>query len=376
MKSISLKLSAVCLLGLLLSVVACKKKATPTITNPSSVNFDRKGMLTNLANNLIIPSYQALNTTVITLDSSVTVFNTSQNITTLANLQAAFKNAYLAWQSCSAFEVGPADQLSLNVAVNTFPTDTHQISTNINSGSYNLAGLVNQPARGFPAIDYLLFGIGADANAILAEYTTDSKAAGRKQYLAALSADIKTNIQTVLSAWQSGYTNTFVNATGSDVGSSLGLLMNSLDYDLEILKNDELGIPLGKHSMGNILPNEVEAYYSGISVQLAVQQLKIIQNIYLGKSIQGSDGLGLDDYLVALNAQYNNGSLNDAIKAQFNTAITDLGNVPDPLSNTIITNATPANKAYVDIQKLVVLMKTDMPSATGILITFVDNDGD
>ncbi len=323
-----------------------------------------------------MPAYQLLNTTTVKLDSITGAFNQLPNTTNLANLQSAFKDAYQAWQACSPFGFGPADQQSLNVSFNTFPTDTAAINANIASGSYDLGTIANLKAKGFPAIDYLLFGIAADNNSIVQLYTTDSKASGRKQYLAALSAEIKSKTGTVLTAWQSGnYINTFINAAGTDVGSSLGQLVNGLAYDMDVIKNYEIGIPLGKQSMGTLFPQKVQAYYSAISARLTLLHLQTMQNIYLGKGAPG-DGTGMDDYLVQINAQYNGGSLNDAIKAQFGVATGKVQALADPLSATIQNNTTAVNAAYTEIQKLLVLLKTDMPSAMGVLITYADNDGD
>ncbi len=50
--------------------------------------------------------------------------------------------------------------------------------------------------------------------------------------------------------------------------------------------------------------------------------------------------------------------------------------IPDPFSATIQVNAGPADAIYAISQQLVVLLKTDMPSALGVLITYGDNDGD
>jgi hypothetical protein len=36
----------------------------------------------------------------------------------------------------------------------------------------------------------------------------------------------------------------------------------------------------------------------------------------------------------------------------------------------------PAETAYNEVRNMVVYLKTDMPSALGILITYQDNDGD
>ena len=54
MRSIFISAAAL-VLGLSLMVTACKKKKTDPTEDPSKVSFDTKGMLSNLANNLIVP---------------------------------------------------------------------------------------------------------------------------------------------------------------------------------------------------------------------------------------------------------------------------------------------------------------------------------
>lgn len=361
----------------MVSFLSCKKDEDKE-PEPES-DFDRKVMLENIGNAIILPSYYTLSVKVTQLDSQITVFSTTPDITNLENVQNAFKEAYLAWQHVSVFEFGPAEQALLRTNTNTFPTDTTQVTTNVNSGSYNLSAVSNIDAKGFPALDYLLFGIGADNAAILEKYITAGNAANRKNYLHDVANEIKVNVNTVYTGWTAAggnYISTFVSAMGADVGSSCGYLVNQLNYDFESLKNYKIGIPLGKKTLGTPLPEKTEAHYSGISVQLAVEQLKAIENIYLGRSQQGVDGTGLDDYLVHLKSQYNSGMLSDAIKAQLTMGITKLEAVPDPLSETILSNAMVVDAAYMELQKQVVLFKTDMPSALGVLITYQDNDGD
>ena len=89
--------------------------------------------------------------------------------------------------------------------------------------------------------------------------------------------------------------------------------------------------------------------------------------------------MGLSNYVKESSRLYNsyNGvSLDNAITSQFATVIADLQMVPDPLSQTIQTNAAPATKAFTDIQQLLLLLKTDMPSLLAVAITYGDNDGD
>lgn len=357
--------------------VACKKKDAEEVT--PDADFDRAVMLSNIGSNYIVPAYFNLKTSVATLDSSALVFTASPNGVNLSALQNAFTQAYLAWQKVSVFEFGPAEQQLLRANSNTFPSDTSQIRVNINAGTYDLQAINNLDAKGFPAIDYLLYGIGNDNNEILDKYVSDVYATSRKSYLNSLINDLKTNINAVYNAWNpsgSNYLETFSNSLGTDVGSSLGYIVNQLNFDFELLKNYKIGIPLGKKTLGTPLPEKVEGYYAGNSVELAVAQLKAIECIYLGKSFQNVDGVGIDDYLIHLKAQYDSGLLSDAIKNQLTLGINKLQVIPNTLSETILNNPTIVDAAYIELQKQVVLFKTDMPSALGVLITYQDNDGD
>ncbi len=125
-----------------------------------------------------------------------------------------------------------------------------------------------------------------------------------------------------------------------------------------------------------MLPKEVEGYYSGISAQLMLTQLTTVQTLYLGAGALGGDGNGLQNYLIKIKAGYNGGLLSDTIKTYFARAVTQMQGIADPFSAAIQANPTPADAVYATAQQLVVLLKTDMPSSLGVLITFGDNDGD
>jgi len=365
-------ISALSLTACMVITISCSKSDTGTNNPGKSDSFDRKGLLTNVSSNIIIPAYASFQISVNALNDAILAFNAAPDAAKLTTAQNALVAAYKQWQSTSQYEVGPAAQVNFRVNVNTYPADTKQINDNITAGTYNPDLLANLAAKGLPAIDYLLFGTGTSNTAILAQYTTDAQAAKRKTYLATLIAETKKLTDGVVSSWSGTYQTTFVNANGTDVGSSLGQLVNQLVYDYEIIKNYEIGIPAGVQSMGTTFPEKVQGYYDKTSLQLTLLHLQAVQNLYLGK-----DGLGLDDYLVKVNAKYTDGKpLNDVIKAQFATADAKLKTLTDPLADNIRSNPTAVKAAYTELQKLTVLLKTDMTSSLGILITFGDNDGD
>lgn len=353
------------------AIVSCSKSGSNNSSGTDKSGFDRKTLLTNWENNLIIPAYTSYQADAVALDAAVTAFVGAPDAGKLTTLQTAFQTTYKQWQATSPYEFGPAADVSLRINTNTFPVDLTQINANVSSGNYNPGLIANLSAKGLPALDYLLFGVGADNTAILAQYTTDANATKRKTYLAALSAELKTNATTVLTKWNGDYKAAFVNANGIDAGSSTALAVNQLVFDYENLKNYEIGIPAGVQSMGATFPTKVQAYYSKMSAQLAVLHIKALQDFYTGK-----DGVGLDDYLIQVNAKSGTGSLNDVIKAEFATSTTQLQGLTDPLSDNIINNNAKVTTAYTELQKLTASLKRDMTSALAILINFGDNDGD
>ncbi|MBC7485291.1 MAG: imelysin family protein [Cytophagaceae bacterium] len=360
----------VCLLGLMAVVSSCKKSE-----DDPAADFDKGPLLQNVGNNIIIPNYQTLSLAVNKMDSAAMAFNAAPTVAALSDLRDFYKKAYRAWQYCSPYEFGPALTVHLRSNVNTYPASASQITSNVSSGSYNLEAAINISAKGFPALDYLLYGVAADEAGTVLKYTTDADAAKRKQYLADVSTNLKTNVTSTLNGWLPGngnYINDFISNAGTDAGSSLSDLVNQFIIDYENLKNYKTGIPLGIQSGGTAFPEKVEAYYSGISSELALVQLKASRDLYLGKSNAGVDGVGFDDFL----KQMGYSELDGNIQSQYTLAISKLEWVSDPLSYAITNTPAVVNTAYVAIQQQVTLIKRQMSTAMNVRLTFTDGDGD
>lgn len=342
--------------------VSCEDDSTLN----TKVDFDRKAMLTHWADNIVLPAFEEFNSQVQKLSANTDAFVANDGTVTLATLQQQFKTAYLAFQRIKSFETGPSEDVSFRASLNTYPTDTAKIANNIGNKNYNLVAASQLNARGFPAMDYLLFGNNTNI-----ESSDDSKA-----YLKALVQDIQLLTTTVNQNWKA-HRNEFINASGTDIGSSLGQMVNAINKDYELIKNAKIGFPAGKKTLGKPYPHTCEGYYGGYSIQLAQANIEAIFNFFRGTSFNGAQqGPSLADYLIALKAKHNGEDLDVAITNQFQAALGALAAVPEPFSQSVVNETEKVDEAYLQIQRNVVLLKTDMPSAMGVLITYQDNDGD
>lgn len=350
------------LLICVLAMSACKEDSSIK----DKVNFNRKAMLTHWADHIVLPAFQNFANEVNTLNTLVAAYTQPNGSGTLSALRQQFKQTYLAFEQITCFEMGPSAEVSLRASLNTFPADTAKIASNISSKNYNLSAASQLDARGFPAMDYLLFGHSMDIE--------HSK--GAKAYLQQLMQDMLTLTTTVNQNWQAER-ESFIAASGTDLGSSLGQMVNSLNKDYEGIKNAKVGFPAGKRTLGKPYPYACEAYYSGYSIDLAIANIQAIHNFYKGIYFDASqNGPSLQDYLEALDAQYGSAPLDQVIDDQFSAALQALRKVPNPFSDAVINHKSEVDSAYLEIQRNVILLKTDLPSALGVLITYQDNDGD
>ncbi len=356
--------------GVLFQGCKCDRKDIPS---PSGYN--RTEMLQNLNDAIIIPDYNNFSNKLTALHTATAYFVDSPSESGLEDFQQKYKEAYLAWQGVEVYEFGPASDYILKSSLNSFPADTAKIKSNITAGTYDLSASGNIKAKGFPALDYLLFGIGTNNTAIVSMYTSDPEAINRKDYLNAIMTNMTARLTAVSSAWSSGYATTFVENSGTDLGSSVGLLVNSMSMSLESVRRERIGTPLGYVGLVNsgvVTPKFQEAYYSVYARELMVENLTKSKNLF-----NGGSGKGFDDYLNAINAQYETGTpLANEINAQYDRAIQATQALTPNYTTILQTDLQKAEAAFLEVKKLVVLIKLDMASQLGVVINYTDNDGD
>jgi len=341
---------------------------------------DQDALLQNIGNNLILKGYENLATATSALEQSAATFTNDVTKDNLNALRTELEAAWEAWQKVGFYDFGPAENNAM-LSINLYPTDTEEIEQNIEAGqgSYNLSAAGAGFVKGFPALDYLLFGYGDNDDDIVSKYTGNSNA---RTYLMDVVTDIATIAGNVHDAWSpdgGNYVATFNTNTGTSVGSSLSLLVNAWSEYTEVhIRNAKIGIPNGNNVATSErfgpFPEKTEAYYSRTSLSLAKTTMQAYKNFYLGIDQQGNDREGIYDYLNKLNAQ--NGTLADDFTTQIEAVQADLNGLNGTLVEAIGNQGDDVTEAFNGLKATVALLKVDIVSALSISITYADNDGD
>jgi uncharacterized protein len=337
-------------------------------------SFDRKALLRAYADQLIKPAFQDLKTQTEALDAAIIALNSNVNAQNLSAAQSAWTNALSSWQYTNAYNFGPAGEEGLKKGLSeeiaTFPASTSKIESRISQGQWNLNDF-DRDARGFLAIEYLIFG--EDQNKALSSLSTSNQ---RRAFLAALSADLRKRVTEAHNAWNGSYTEQFVQNSGTDVGSSTVILYNEFLRSYELLKNFKLSLPLGKRiGQTKAEPQLVEALYSGQSLNMLRLHFAAIEGIWRGKTKAGQDFPGLRSYL---QSAVGGPELIASTEAQLSNVQKALAAIPNSpsLSKQITDNKAPLENLNTELQKLTRFFKSDLSSLLGLTITFSSGDGD
>lgn len=348
---------------------------------PTDEGKDRSVMLKALAENVIVPSYDQFKTKFDLMAAKSKAFTAKPDVQTLTEFRAAWADAYVAWERVELFDFGPGEKQTIRNFFNIYPASEAGIAANIADPASNLEVPASYPTQGFPALDYLVNGLGGNDTTILAQYTTDKDAAKRLAYITRIVTRMESLLGKVIADWKGEYLNTFISKTGLDIGSSTSLMVNAtvLHYE-RYIRSGKFGIPSGAMANGIPAAEKVEAFYKkDISKTLAQTAHKAYVDFFNGRhAVTGEAGPGLKSYLDALGAKDSGTGklLSETINTQFQAANTKLDALKPNLYEEVKTNNQVMKDTYNEMQKAVRMLKVDMTSAMSITITYTDNDGD
>ena len=338
------------------------------------VAYDRGKMLVHWADKIIIPAHNAFKLTLTDLDTSTKTFVASPDQSNLDDLRSKWLLSYKSWQHIEMFDIGKSEEIYFKSKMNVYPIDKTWLDNNIEKGTYDLENANNYSSQGFPAIDYMLYGIAADDTAILNKYTANNSFTN---YLTDLVNKMVSITDLVINDW-TNYRVTFVGSTDNTASSSVNKLTNDFIYYYEKgLRANKVGIPAGVFS-GAPLKGNVEAFYKkNLSKDLLLEAMDASIKFFNGTSYDGvSSGPSLKSYLTHLNSTKGGATLSSLVATKLEAAKSQINSLSNNFVSQIETDNNKMLTAYDAIQAVVVLLKVDMLQAFNINVDYTDADGD
>jgi predicted lipoprotein len=354
-----------------LCVASC---ATDTEDQCTTDNFDRGAMLTNWAENIIIPAYENYVGKLEDLKSDVTAFLDTPNQTNLNQVRTSWLSAYIAWQKVALFQIGKAETERLRDYSNTYPLDAVGLENNIETGSYELSLSTQLDKQGFPALDYLLNGVGNTDLEILNVYNSTSY----KNYLLAVTSRLEKMALSVLQDWDTSYKSIFIADECSSATASVDKLTNDFIFNFEKhIRVAKIGNPIG-YFTNTPIPESVEAFYKkDVSKDLFVVAIQASKDFFSGKHFNtNAEGISLKSYLTDLNIEAGGRSLSTVILEKMDKALATANGLESDFYNQIITDRSAFLTMRSDLHSVVEVLKTNMIAALKIKADFNDTDGD
>jgi hypothetical protein len=348
----------------LLMTMGCSDNQTNNDTN--SVWEQKGDMLLNWADNFIIPGYANLSSDLDALSVSIGNFSNDPSNANLYQVREKWFSAYKSWQKVEMFNIGPAELTYYNSKMNIFPTNTNLIEMYVEDGNADLSLSLSYAAQGFPALDFMLFGLESSDEAILNTYQNSSK---HRSYLTKLIEAMVSNTQYINTEWVN-YRSDFIASTENTATSSVNKMTNDFIYYYEKgFRANKFGIPAGRFS-NTPFPSKVEAVYSGYSKELSLEALESIADFFNGNNLPS-----LKDF-VDNNAVDTNANLTDLINAQFSSIEASITELNDNFKTQVSINSSQMMDTYDVIQHGTILLKIDMLSVLQIATDYMDADGD
>lgn len=371
---------------LLLLLITCsgggggsETPTTDTGGGTTDTSFKRDDMLQNLSANVMYAAYVDFANQAKDLDLAAQAFVGEPSSLNFDQLRLAFQQTTLAYKNAEMFNIGTIDTLRLDNQVHFWPIRQNTIqaalldTTPIDASYMENLGV---GGKGLGTLEYLLYA--TKANQAPLTWLSNPDAPRRLDFLRGVTLDLATQADRMLSIWSpdgENLVNALADATdGTEAYGSfreaLSEIVNQLVYDLEFVRNNKVGKPLGVDSGGTPQPDLVEFPYAHFSHNALRANLQACLALFAG-DLNGNDGPGLSEYLTFLESD-----LGPQIVAQMRLSIQQLDAIQGDLATASQQRSDNLQQLYDTLNELVLTTKVDMASTMGVSITFNDNDGD
>jgi predicted lipoprotein len=308
----------------------------------------------------IATGYQSLTTETGELAESARDYCENPTQGSREHLEAAWLEAFLAWQRVRFVDFGPVENNNLSWQFQFWPDPKNLIARKaaylIGNDEPITPQVINQSGvavQGFPMIEYLLFDqqLNAGDNSIPAARTCE--------LLTNVALHVKSNSDELMAGWQAFRPHYLETAQYFDTTIRAGMAT------LEILEERRLGQPMGLRGNGKRNPYITDAWRSGSTLMTVEATVDGLNRYFLP---------GLELSLKAKEAS----DLADRIRKQFSEVQQNFPGAHLPMATALKEEEQfrVLQSLYVDISQLTTLVNDQGAVELGVVRGFNSSDGD
>lgn len=306
-------------------------------------------VIQNYARNVVFNTYTDLAEQTKMLRAAIIELQFDTTDKNLYQAQNTWRNARRPWEQSEAFLFGPVDTEGLDPALDSWPINSVDIQNVVDSGTPLTTETVSafEPTlKGFHVIEYLLYG--NDGRKTASQLTTRELA-----YLIAAANVLSNDARALADAWnpnEGNYLSVFSQAgAGSTAYPSPAAALQEIVEGMIIISdevvNGKLSKPLAERNA-----TFVESQFSSNSRSDFMNNIRSIRNVYTG-NYSLSEGPGLNALVKSINP-----ALDEAINNQIEKTIAAIHAIPQPFTESIVSNASLVQEAIDEVKTLLSLL--------------------
>lgn len=319
---------------------------------PQDEAFQSSSMLNDFANTVVLATYTELDKKAGDLLDAVKVLESDTTQSNLVKAQEAWKATRKPWEQSEAFLFGPVDTQGLDPALDSWPVDHVNLQSVLDSNDNLTVDYVNgleDTQKGFHTIEFLLFRDGDQRKA--------SDITQRElKYLVSTTENLKASTSQLRLAWApdgENFSSSVAQAgTGSIIYTSQSAavqeMVNGMITIADEVANGKISDPYNESNT-----TLVESQFSFNSISDFQDNIRGIQNVYLGKYM--NDGQGLNEFVNTKNAE-----LDSRFQSEIQNAIDTIGAIPDPFRDSISKSRSSVQAAIDAVSKVQLTLEQDI----------------
>ena len=314
--------------------------------------FDASTMLNDFANTVVLATYIELDNKAGELLTAVKALASDTSQGNLEKAQQAWKATRKPWEQSESFLFGPVDTQGLDPALDSWPVDHVNLQSVLDSGDSLTVDFVSgleDTQKGFHTIEFLLF---RDGNQRKASDITKREL----EYLVSTTENLKESTSQLRLAWApegENFSSAVAQAgTGSVIypsqSAAVQEMVNGMITIADEVANGKISDPYNEADT-----TLVESQFSFNSISDFQDNIRGIQNVYMGK--YASDGQGLNDFVSSKDPE-----LDSRFQSEVQAGIDTIGAIPDPFRDSITANRGAVQAAIDAVSKVQLTLEQDI----------------